>query len=72
MVIWRLKSHADLINGSIKQWVNTTSRLGYTTSLSFAKTTNRSNSVLDYMTTSGKGNHSDGVVVLAKDKDVEH
>lgn len=55
-------SHADLINGSIKQWVNTTSRLGYTTSLSFAKTTNRSNSVLDYMTTSGKGNHSDGVL----------
>lgn len=51
----RLETYDDVPkNESIKQWVNTTSRLGYTTSLSFAKTTNRSNSVLDYQALSRK------------------
>lgn len=55
-------SYTEQIDKAIKQWVNTTSRLGYTTSLSFAKTTNRANSVLDYMVTSNREGHSTGVL----------
>lgn len=55
-------SYSEQIDKAIKQWVNTTSRLGYTTSLSFAKTTNRTNSVLDYMETSNREGHSTGVL----------
>lgn len=55
-------SSADGYKGKIStamdEWVYTS----YTTSLSFRKTSDRKNSVVDVMATSKKGNHSSGVL----------
>lgn len=57
-----VKSYTKKSNAAMKDWVYTTSRLNYSTSLSFKSTSDRANSVIDIMSTSSRGSHSKNVL----------
>ncbi|MDQ0416617.1 hypothetical protein J2Z48_000784 [Croceifilum oryzae] len=56
------KTYNSFIQGAWSDWINTTKRLGISTPISFRETTNRSNSVVDITTFSGK--KADGYAVV--------
>lgn len=61
-------NHQTVIDNAMSEWINTTSRLNYTTPISFKKTTNRANSVIDFMntgTTKDNDGHMHSAGVLA-------
>lgn len=56
------KNYSKYCTSAMNDWVYTTERLNYTTSISFKKTTTRSNSVIDILGTKNRGSHSKGVL----------
>jgi predicted Zn-dependent protease len=50
--------HQGVVNSAMSEWINTTSRLNYTTPISFEQTTTRADSVIDFMNTGTLKDHN--------------